>query len=291
MAAEAIEHWTELKTRPLHDKFGIEVIDFDLGRALSTDEAQRIVELADRHLILLFRGQEVSEEQQVAFSQALGPVIPPVEAAFASTRNPMILRLGNVDMAGNKLADDAPATKYNDAAEDWHSDGSFKAKPNYLTTLHGLEIPPERGETWYASMVAVYEALSDDTKALIADKAMYHPYPSQNNKVKGWEATKFEPAIHPLVRELPDGQKALFLAHPTSGGKILGMDPEESDRLTRELMAFATSGPFTYQHKWQHSDFLIWNNRGLIHSARGWDRAKYRRLLQRTELATAHEFT
>lgn len=290
MSVQSVDGDVALQTQPIHPLFGVEILNYDLSQPLSPDRAKQFVDLADRHLILLFRGQHISEEQHVEFSRALGPLTPPVEPAFTSRRNPMILRLGNVDLQGNKLPDDDPVTRYNDAAEDWHSDGSFKEEPNYLTTLHGLEIPPERGETWYVSMVAAYAALSDEMKARIADLKMTHPYPSQNNKVKDWEATKFEAAIHPLVRQLPGGQTALFLAHPKSGGKIVGMDPDESDSLAQELLDFAVSGPFTYQHKWQLHDTLIWNNRGLVHSARGWDRTRYRRLLQRTELSDSHVF-
>lgn len=290
MDASKIQTRTGLEVKPIHTHFGVEVINFDFGRPVTEDAARDVLDLADHHLIVLFRGQHVTEAQHVAFTELLGPPIPPVEAAFASKTHPMILRLGNVDMDGNMLPTDDPATKYNDAAEDWHSDGSFKPQPNYLTVLHGLEVPPERGETWYASMAAAYEALPAEVKAQIADLEMTHPYPSGKNKVKDWEAQKIEPSVHPLVRTLPGGQKSLFLAHPLAGGQIVGMSQEDSDRLTSDLLKFATSGEFTYKHQWKLHDTLIWNNRGVIHSARGWDRARYRRLLQRTEISEAREY-
>ena len=62
------------------------------------------------------------------------------------------------------------------------------------------------------------------------------------------------------------------------------MEQEERDQLFKYLIDFVTSGPFTYTHKWQLGDTLLWNNRGLVHSARGWDRTKHRRLLQRCEI-------
>jgi alpha-ketoglutarate-dependent taurine dioxygenase len=61
------------------------------------------------------------------------------------------------------------------------------------------------------------------------------------------------------------------------------MSLEESIALLKPIYAFASNDPFIYRHQWRVGDTVIWNNRGLIHSGRGYDRAKYRRLLQRSE--------
>jgi alpha-ketoglutarate-dependent taurine dioxygenase len=280
---------TRCKTQPLSASAGVEVLGFKFSATPDEGEMREIRALADRHLILLFRDQQVSETAHVAFSQALGPVIPPVEKAFTSPTNPLILHLGNVDAQGNKLATDDPGTMFTYAPEKWHSDGSYKPIPNYLTMLHALEIPPEGGETWFASMVAAYEALPASTKALIADKKMEHPYPNSGKQVKGWQGTRIDVVQHSMVRHLPDGQKALFVS--PFGGQVLGMDKEASDALVKELLAFATSGAFTYKHQWRLGDTLVWNNRGLVHQAQTWDRVKHRRLLQRTEVSDVHGYT
>ncbi|MCW1432268.1 TauD/TfdA dioxygenase family protein [Novosphingobium sp. JCM 18896] len=279
-----------LRVRPLHDLFGVEVSGVDFSKPIPDATAREILDLADRYFVLLFKGGHLSEPQHVAFTQALGPIIPPVERAFASTSNDMLLRLGNVAMDGSKLPDDSAAANYGDAGEPWHSDGSFKTEPNYLTILHALEIPPERGDTWYASTVAAYEALPDATKARIAGLEMSHPYPSQHKKTADWKAQQFEEVHHPLARPIPGGKTALFLAHPKSNGKISGISSEESDALLAELYEFMTDERFIYKHKWELGDTLLWNNRGVVHSARGWDKARHRRLLQRSETAAARSF-
>jgi alpha-ketoglutarate-dependent 2,4-dichlorophenoxyacetate dioxygenase len=280
---------TRFATRPLTPLVGVQVMGFQFSTTPDQEQMREIQALADRHLILLFRDQQVGETAHVAFSQALGQVIPPVEKAFTSPSNPLILHLGNVDAQGNKLAADDPGTMFTYAPEKWHSDGSYKPIPNYLTMLHALEIPPEGGETWFASMVAAYEALPAATQALIADLKMEHPYPNSGKQVKGWQGTRIEVTQHPLVRRLPDGQKALFVS--PFGGQILGMEKPRSDALVNELLSFATSGPFTYKHQWRLGDTLVWNNRGLVHQAQTWDRARHRRLLQRTEVSDIHGYT
>jgi taurine dioxygenase len=277
-----------LKTRPLLPNIGVEVIGHDFSQPIDAERAQGILALADQRLVLLFRGQKLTEAQHVSFTEALGPMIPPVESSFTSTTEPMLLRLGNVDMDGNRLPVDAPGTQFTYGPERWHSDGSYKPIPNYLSILHGLEIPPEGGETWFASMAAAYRALSSDMKARIAKLRMGHPYPNSGKKIQGWQGRELEVVVHPLVREIPGGQKALFVS--PFGGRIVGMEPVESDALVSELLTFATSGQFTYKHTWQLGDTLMWNNRGLVHTARPWDRVAHRRLLQRTEISDAYGY-
>ncbi|MFS0736614.1 TauD/TfdA family dioxygenase [Sphingomonas sp. 1P06PA] len=272
-------------TRPLTPNLGVEVSGFTFSVDPHADDIAEIRALADQHLVVLFRDQTLAEDAQVAVSQALGTVIPPVEEAFTSTSNPLILRLGNVDMEGNKLAPDDPGTMFTYAPERWHSDGSYKPIPNYLTMLHALEIPPEGGETWFSSMAAAYKALPEETRRKIDGREMEHPYPNSGKAVKGWTGRAIEVVRHPLVRQIPGGDKALFLS--PFGGRIIGMDPEESDALVKELFDFATSGAFSYHHQWRLGDTLMWNNRGLVHTARPWDRVHHRRLLQRTELSDA----
>lgn len=272
-----------LQTKPLHEDFGVQIVDFDFSRPVDPDTARALLDLADEKLVLLFRGQCLSEKTQIEFTEALGTIIPPVEEAFASTTEPRLLRLGNVAMDGSKLPDQSAAAKYGEGGEPWHSDGSFKREPNYVTMLHALEIPPERGDTWYVSMVAAYEALPQEMKDRLAGMEMTHPYASENLKADGWEGTKVGATVHPIVRDIPGGKKALFLAHAASNGKIVGMSSDESDALVQELYDHATQDRFIYKHKWQLHDVLIWNNRGIVHSARGWDRSKYRRLMQRSE--------
>jgi taurine dioxygenase/putative 2-oxoglutarate oxygenase len=269
------------ETRALTQYFGVEVLDFDFSKDLGANAVDEIRRLADTHFVVLFRGQPLSEEHQVDFTAALGEPIFPTESAFSSQKNPMILRLGNVDQDGKHLDADAPMTRYFVSAEKWHSDGSYKQKPNYLTMLHSLEIPPEGGETWFASMVAAFAALPAETRDFLRGKQMRHPYIHGNSKVKEWTGKALEPATHPMVRTLADGQEALYMSS-YEGGVILGIPQDESDRIVAELFDFATQPQFMYKHRWRLSDTLIWNNRGLIHQAQYYDR-KYRRLLQRTE--------
>jgi taurine dioxygenase len=86
----------------------------------------------------------------------------------------------------------------------------------------------------------------------------------------------------PLVRTHPDtGRKSLYLGGQCIAG-VEGMSTDDGKRLVAELFAFATSGRFTQPHKWRPRDLVLWDNRGLLHSASEYDRARHRRLIWRT---------
>ena len=75
------------------------------------------------------------------------------------------------------------------------------------------------------------------------------------------------PGIHPLVRTHPEnGRKALYL-NPVRIEGIVGMEDEEALDLVGELMTHATQKKYEYRHQWRHGDFVIWDNRSVIHEA------------------------
>jgi len=273
---------TTLTTRPLTGMlmFGTEILDFDVHAQHAQATYDGIKALADERLLLLIRARPMTEEQHVALSSGLGVPDRPVDGSWTSVRNPMILRLGNVAQDGRHLAPTAPQTAYAREAENWHSDGSFRPMPNYLTVLHSLEIPPEGGDTHFASMVAAFDALDLATKKLLRTLQMEHPYPHKDVVIKDWQGQSIKSSTHPVVRSLPDGREALFLS---IRGRIVGMDPKESATLINSLFAHCTQARFVYAHRWHVGDTLIWNNRGLIHQAQLYD-GRHRRLLQRTEV-------
>jgi taurine dioxygenase len=75
------------------------------------------------------------------------------------------------------------------------------------------------------------------------------------------------PGIHPLVRTHPEnGRKALYL-NPVRMEAILGMEDEKALSLIDELMRHATRRKYEYRHQWRYGDWVIWDNRSVMHQA------------------------
>jgi len=75
------------------------------------------------------------------------------------------------------------------------------------------------------------------------------------------------PGVHPLVRTHPEnGRKALFL-NPVRMESIIGMEDADALKLIGELMQHATQKKYEYRHQWRYGDWVMWDNRSVMHQA------------------------
>jgi alpha-ketoglutarate-dependent 2,4-dichlorophenoxyacetate dioxygenase len=154
----------------------------------------------------------------------------------------------------------------------WHSDSSFKTIPAKYSLLRAMSIPSRGGNTEFAHMGAAYEALDDETKALIEDLVCEHSQLYSRESIGFTEFTpeereRFKPVRQRLVRTLPrTGRKSIYLS--SHAGKIVGWQLPEARLLLRDLTEHATQRQFVYSHPWQLHDLVMWDNRQTMHRAR-----------------------
>ena len=141
-----------LTTRTLHPLFGAEIVGVDVK---TVDELvfQELVAAFNERSVLLFRGQSLTDEEQVAFSRRFGPLETTIRSinTLASTP-PQISNLSNVDGDGRLIPAGDKRNLFNAGNQMWHTDSSFKKVPAHASLLSAREIPPEGGETQFASM-------------------------------------------------------------------------------------------------------------------------------------------
>ena len=279
-----------LGVRKLSPALGAEVTGVDLAEPLDDATLSQIREIWAEHPVLVFPGQHLSEAQQVAFSRRFGELAIFIDKEKRSSGQPEILRIANVDEDGNLLDPDHPLRRYFAILTGlWHTDGSYKAIPSFGSMLHGLEVPPEGGETCYANMFRAYEAMPAEMKARIDGLHMVHNHEVTRLLAPGLEPMSEEkkaelpPVTHPLVRRHDDGRKSLYISANVAY-YVGGMDLEAGKALHRELMEWAGRPEFVYCHKWRQGDLLMWDNRGLLHRVTPYDARKHRRVMQRTEI-------
>ncbi|MDP6708377.1 MAG: TauD/TfdA family dioxygenase [Alphaproteobacteria bacterium] len=279
-----------LRVTERHPLLGAEVRGLDLSRPLDAATVAAILEIWARHLVLVFPEQELSEAAQVRFSRYFGELAVHQDPEKISARVPEIFRVANVDEDGNLLPEEHELRRYFRVLTGlWHTDGSYKDMPSHASVLHGLEVPPEGGETWYANMFAAYEALPEAVKKKIQGRQMVHSHDLNRIICPGLTPTTEQqkrdlpPMTHPLVRTHADGRKSLFISENVAY-YVGGMPLEEGKALHRQLMELATRPEFVYRHKWQAGDVVMWDNRATLHRVTEYDGRKYRRVLQRTEI-------
>ena len=265
-----------MQIRPLGPFIGAEVDGIDLREPLTPAQAEALHHGMDRHAVLVFHNQPLTNEQHMAFTLALGPLETTQRNAMrkhSDFRLPETFNdVSNLDGNNQPYARDNRKRLFSIGNRLWHSDSSFKAIPAKYSLLRAVCIPSKGGNTEFAHMGAAYEALDDDTQTLIEPLICEH---SQlfSRDVIGFrefspeERERFTPVRQRLVRTLPrNGRKSIYLS--SHAGTILGWALPEARLLLRDLTEHATQREFVYSHQWQANDLVMWDNRQTMHRGR-----------------------
>ena len=278
--------------KPLHPLFFGEASGIDLSQPLSAAQVKEIVAGMDKYAVLVFRGQKLSEDQQIAYARQFGPLDLGLRKMKKGQPHRFkydeLADISNVQVDGQVAARDHAKIVNNIANQLWHSDSSFQKPAARYSMLHSVVIPDKGGETEFADLRAAYDALPSDMKAEIANLEAEH-YVLHSRFMLGdtgyTEAQKksIPPAVWPLVRTHA-GSKRKLLWVGIHASKILGMTLPEGRMLLMDLLEHATQREFVYTHKWRLGDLVMWDNRQTMHRARPFP-AHEPRDMRRTTLA------
>ena len=276
-------------TRALHPLFGVEALGIDVTRL---DEAafEEVVALFEEHSVLLFRGQTLSDEAQIGFSRRFGPLETTIRSIASQAATPIhVANLSNVDAEDRLIPTGDKRNLYNAGNQMWHTDSSFKKVPAHASLLSAREVPPEGGETQFASMRVAYARLPEDTRAFLEDKVAVHSFVYSRGLVDDAlmppdHAAQVPPVRQAMVRANPvHGRKAFYVG--SHACEIEGLPTAGARALLRELREAATRPDLVYTHRWRVGDLVMWDNRCMLHRGRPWDESRYRRVMHRTTVA------
>jgi alpha-ketoglutarate-dependent 2,4-dichlorophenoxyacetate dioxygenase len=281
-----------MKIRQIHPVFVGEVSDIDITRPLSPAEVEAIDAGMIEHAVLVFHDQQLTDEQQMAFTVNFGVledarggnITKPEEKRLQTGMNDV----SNLGKDGRPLERDSRLRLFNLGNMLWHSDSSFRAIPAKFSLLSARVVNPVGGNTEYADMRAAYDALDEATKKLIEDLVCEHSLMYSRGSLglldySEEERAMFKPVRQRLVRTHPaTGRKSLYLS--SHAGAIVGMPMAEARILLRDLTEHATQPQFVHVHRWQRWDFVMWDNRRTMHRVRRYDDNQPRDM-RRTTLA------
>jgi len=229
----------------LHDHVGAEIGNIDLTRPLEAATFATIENAFYENSVLVFRSQDLLPEAHIAFSRRFGPLEVHILHQYQLANHPEILLLSNkTDVEGNPIG-------LVEAGRYWHTDVSFTEAPSMGSFLFAVEIPPEGGDTLFASQFAAYDALTEDWKTRLDGLKARHGL----NKTTAPKFTDAQLALvkgvdHPLIRTHPKtGRKALYAG--VFVDKICGTIAAFSTMRHRSMRS--TSGTCTVQ-PWKGSD-------------------------------------
>ena len=249
---------------PLTDHTGAEVIGLDFTLPIDGETRAALARAFARHHVLVMRGQRFTPDEFNAAAQLFGELLPHDKKEHHVTGHPDIYYISNDEFVnGRRII----------PGETFHTDHSNHPRPPKATMLFAVELPSRGGDTQYVNMHDAYDDLPADTKRRIEGLRAVHVYLSRHSPRPLGHITAESlrnlppPGIHPLVRTHPEnGRKALYL-NPVRMESIVDMADAEALALIDELMRHATQKKYEYRHQWQPGDWVIWDNRSVMHQA------------------------
>lgn len=278
----------EVTVRQLHPRFVGEVEGVDIARPLEPAVVEAIAKAIDQHAVLVFRGQSLDDERQMAFARNFGELEIPRSgrAAVGRRLRAEMADISNLDPEGRLRERDDPRRFDQLGNRLWHTDGSFRRIPAALSMLYAHHIPGPSplgaGETEFADLRAAYDTLPEAARAEIAGLVALHDIAWSRAQLGFTELLFGEKDVLPpvpqrLVRTHPGSKrKTLYLA--AHAAEIVGWPVPEGRLLLRELIEHATRREFVYRHEWREGDLVIWDNRCTMHRGRHFDETKVRDL-------------
>lgn len=272
---------------PLSPALGADIGGANIAAGIGDDDFAVIRDAWAQYSVICLPGQDVTEEQQVAFGARFGPLAPwsrfAEKVGTGDGRNPYLMLITNIRENGEFIGSLA------EGDIEFHSDGIYIEKPLAATMLYCLVPTAHGGETAFVNMYAAYESLPADIKARIDGAKALHAftYDSKRRDENAARKTNWDDVahyVHPVVRTHPvTGRKALYVNRLMTQ-EIVGMEPDESRETLEILYTHMENPALMYEHKWKKGDILLWDNRCLAHARRDFP-ADETRLMKRLTIS------
>jgi len=269
-----------LQIRRIAGALGAEIGGVDLSTALPQATVAEIRQAFLEHLVIFFRGQNLTPAQYLAFARTMGE---PVEYPFVKglPDYPEIIQVMKLEHERTNFGGI------------WHTDTAYLEIPPMGSMLLAREIPPAGGDTLFANQYLAYETLSPGMQRMLSGlvgvnssaKADVTKTREDRMKTDAREDVRKEYlAEHPVVRSHPEtGRKSLYVnvAHTA---RFKDMTEEESAPLLSYLFQHQVRPEFTCRFQWEVGSLAFWDNRCALHNPVN-DYHGYRRVMHRITLA------
>ena len=267
-----------LESRPLSSALGAEIMGVDLRHPLEDDTFEQILAAWHQHLVILLRGQEITEDDQVRFAERFGPPAVIHTQEYIRT-HPAVMLISNIREDGK------PIGALPDGEMQFHTDQCHQERPAMASMLYAIEVPSVGGNTLFANGYKAYDSLPPEIKERIEGRKALNAYDYHSAAMKrGTRIAQGVPFyVHPVVRTHPEtGRRALYVNRLMTVS-IEDMPEAESDELLQLLFDHQERCEFIYEHVWRRGDLLMWDNRCSLHARTDFSPGE-RRLLRRVTI-------
>jgi len=275
-----------IRVTPLGDALGAQVDGLDLRSPLDAGAFGALMQAWSEHLVLRFRGQQLTDPELLAFSRRLGELDPPGPNPYG---RPYLEGFPEINVISNVRDDGVPIGGLGDGEAQWHCDMTYVEVPPRAAALYALEVPASVGDTFWSNQYLAFETLPAELAQAIRGRSAVHDatYNSAGAMRRGMKEVddprEAPGARHPLVIEHPETRRpALFLGRRRNA-YVVGLPLAESEALLDRLWAHATQPRFTFRQEWKAGDLVLWDNRCTLHRRDAFDPTS-RRVMHRTQI-------
>src|SRR5262249_22504598 len=259
-----------LTVKPLSPALGAEIAGVDLRDELSAATVAAIVKAWHDHLVLLFRDQDLSEDDQIRFAQHFGvlqqrPRPPSARQEGSLLKHPETTMLVSNIRENGKLIGSLP-----DGEMHFHSDQCYLERPAKGTFLYAIEIPSEGGDTLFLNMYKAYDTLPSGLKARVNGRKALNAY-LYDSTTRDANGAKLDLSVHPhyvqpIIRTHDDTKRRALYVNRLMTRTVEGMDETEGEALLNQLFDHIEQDDFIYAHRWRVGDLILWDNRCTLHA-------------------------
>jgi alpha-ketoglutarate-dependent sulfate ester dioxygenase len=248
---------THFEIRRIGGRIGAEITGVDLTTDLADSLIDELNAALLEHKALVFRGQHLTDDQQLAFACRFGPLTQAHPTGIPSVSGqPQVLPVDGADQRANH----------------WHCDCTFIRSPPKASTLRAIVMPPYGGNTLIANAAAAYRDLPADLRELADRIWAVHGNDAGQPKLDGDRAGEYRrmflsriyQAAHPVVRIHPDsGEPSLFLG--SFAQAVLGWPARESRAILDVLQHYVVRPENVLRISWSPGDITLFDNRNTQH--------------------------
>jgi taurine dioxygenase len=243
--------YSAISVTPISPKIGAEIGNIDLTKPLSRVEVEELHKAFTEHLVIFFRDQKISHDDQIRLGRHFGELGRHVGVTTISKKTDNeFVRLFHYDEKTTKVSGDL-----------WHTDQSCAAIPPLGSMLYNHTVPPDGGgDTMFASMYAAYEALSPRMKTCLEGLTATH----DGVPVFGPGTPS---AVHPVIARHPVSGKKLIYVNSSFTAKINELPQKEGAALLKFLIEHVAQPEWTCRFRWRAHSIAFWDNRCTQHYA------------------------
>ena len=270
--ATSLKQAGTIAVEPLSPTVGVEIKGVDLSRELDPDTVRQIRQAWGQHSVLLFRGQDLSEDDQFRFAGYFGPVadrVKPLREVGRHRPDPT----NRMQLVTDRLDDEGRPMGSLGHGEMWyHTDKCYVEKPHLASLLYALELPSSGGHTKFASLYEAHDRLSPELKARLHGRKVLQVY--DYTKDTALDSSQSLDGVlnywQPMFVANPDSDRVALYVCRLMTIAIEGLEKAESDALLEELSDLIEAPDNIYEHVWRLGDLIMWDNLSSVHARTDW---------------------